>query len=115
MKLFQGDIVIVQFPFSDQSNSKVRPAIVISNAKINKTSDVILAAITSQFRGDDFSFALENKFLTNALHRNDCEVRCNNLFTAEKSIILKKISALKQQQYSELYKKIISGLSLNES
>src|SRR5580704_8536606 len=102
MKLYQGDIVILNFPFSDQSGSKLRPAIVVSNAQINKTSDVILAAITSQYRNDDFSFALENKFLTKALHRNDCEVRCHNLFTAEKSVIVQKISALKPEKINEL-------------
>jgi mRNA interferase MazF len=112
MRLFQGDIVIVQFPFSDQSASKVRPAIVISNSKINKTSDVILAAITSQYRTDEFSFPLKNEMLTIALHRDDCEVRCHNLFTAEKSVIAKKISSLKSGNHIELYEKIISGISV---
>jgi mRNA interferase MazF len=112
MKLFQGDIVILQFPFSDHSSSKVRPAIVISNSKVNKTADVILAAITSQYRNDEFSFILSKDVLTVALHKNDCEVRCHNIFTAEKSVILKKISSLKRDKLQELYDKITEGMNI---
>jgi len=31
----QGDIVLVDFPFSDLQNSKRRPAIVVSNSIVN--------------------------------------------------------------------------------
>jgi mRNA interferase MazF len=94
MKLFQGDIVLVSFPFSDLSANKLRPAIVVSNAVVNKTSDVILAAITSTPRNDEFSFGLPASILTFPMH-TICEVRCHALFTAEKSIVQKKISSLK--------------------
>jgi mRNA interferase MazF len=44
----QGDVLLVPFPFTDQSGSKQRPAIVISSAKYNQIHpDVILAPITS--------------------------------------------------------------------
>lgn len=45
----QGDILLVPFPFTDQSGSKQRPAIVLSADRYNQTHpDVILAPITSQ-------------------------------------------------------------------
>ena len=31
----QGDIVLVEFPFSDGEGNKIRPALVISNISIN--------------------------------------------------------------------------------
>ena len=44
----RGDILLVPFPYSDMSTSKVRPAIVISSAQYQKTQpDIVLAAITS--------------------------------------------------------------------
>lgn len=44
----QGDVLLVPFPFTDQSGSKQRPAIVISGDKYNQLHpDVILAPITS--------------------------------------------------------------------
>ncbi|WP_374943587.1 type II toxin-antitoxin system PemK/MazF family toxin [Sphingomonas sp.] len=46
-----GDVVLVPFPFTDQSGVKRRPAVVISAALANDTRpDVILMPITSQTR-----------------------------------------------------------------
>lgn len=47
-----GDVVLVPFPFTDQSTTKQRPAVVVSSAAYNRIRrDVILMAITSQVRG----------------------------------------------------------------
>ena len=44
-----GDVILVPFPFTDQSTSKKRPAIVISSDNYNQNkSDIILIAVTSQ-------------------------------------------------------------------
>ncbi len=41
----QADIVIVKFPFTDGSEFKKRPAMVVSNKKVNKTDDYLLVQI----------------------------------------------------------------------
>jgi mRNA interferase MazF len=46
-----GDVVLVPFPFTSQALSKQRPAVIVSSNSYNRTKpDVILLAITSQFR-----------------------------------------------------------------
>jgi mRNA interferase MazF len=46
-----GDILLVPFPFTDQSASKQRPAIVISSPNYNKERpDIIIMAVTSQIK-----------------------------------------------------------------
>jgi mRNA interferase MazF len=46
-----GDIILVPFPFTDQTTSKRRPAIVVSNRAYNTTRpDVVVMAVTSQLR-----------------------------------------------------------------
>lgn len=46
-----ADIVLVPFPFTDQSTTKKRPAVVVSSdAYHRQRPDIILMAITSQFR-----------------------------------------------------------------
>jgi PemK-like, MazF-like toxin of type II toxin-antitoxin system len=50
MMVFErGDIILVPFPFTDQTTIKKRPAVVISSNEYNKIlSDVIIMAVTSQ-------------------------------------------------------------------
>ena len=45
----QGDILLVPFPFTDQSSSKQRPAVVLNGESYNRDHpDIILAPITSK-------------------------------------------------------------------
>jgi mRNA interferase MazF len=44
-----GDVTLVPFPFTDQSTTKKRPAVVVSSAEYHRTtSDVIVMAVTSK-------------------------------------------------------------------
>lgn len=46
-----GDIVLVPFPFTDQSSTKRRPAVVISSSAYHRErADLIIMAVTSQLR-----------------------------------------------------------------
>jgi mRNA interferase MazF len=46
-----GDIVLVRFPFTDQSTSKKRPAVVVSSPVYNRERpDVVLMAVTGRVR-----------------------------------------------------------------
>ena len=46
-----GDVVLVRFPFTNQTASKQRPAVVVSSSKYNEARpDVVLMPITSQMR-----------------------------------------------------------------
>lgn len=46
-----GDVVLVPFPFTDQSGTKKRPAVVVSSRGYNcERRDMVIMAITSQIR-----------------------------------------------------------------
>jgi mRNA interferase MazF len=46
-----GDVVLVPFPFTSQTASKKRPAVVVSKRAYNETRpDLIVMAVTSQLR-----------------------------------------------------------------
>ncbi len=48
----RGDVILVPFPFSDQTTTKKRPAIIVSSNTYNSTSeDVVIMAITGQIKG----------------------------------------------------------------
>jgi mRNA interferase MazF len=55
-KFVKGEVVVVPFPFSDLSNTKRRPALVIASLA---GDDVILCQITSKSISDDYSIPLE--------------------------------------------------------
>lgn len=47
-----GDIVLVPFPFTDQSTSKRRPGVIVSSTTYHHSRrDLILMAVTGQLRG----------------------------------------------------------------
>jgi mRNA interferase MazF len=52
MKVQRGDIVLVDFPYSDQTGRKVRPALVVQAEVLNQRLDdtILLALITSSQR-----------------------------------------------------------------
>lgn len=46
-----GDVLLVPFPFTDQSTTKRRPAVVVSSAAYHRErQDLIILAVTSQSR-----------------------------------------------------------------
>ncbi|MBI5814233.1 MAG: type II toxin-antitoxin system PemK/MazF family toxin [Nitrospinae bacterium] len=45
----RGEVILVPFPFSDQTAAKKRPAVVISSSRYNAISkDIIIMAVTSK-------------------------------------------------------------------
>jgi len=47
----KGDVILVPFPFSDQTTTKKRPAVIVSSDTYNNISqDIFIMAITSQTR-----------------------------------------------------------------
>jgi mRNA interferase MazF len=45
-----GDVVLVPFPYTDQTTAKQRPAVIVSSLAYNQAKpDVVVMAITSQF------------------------------------------------------------------
>lgn len=81
----RGTIVLVPFPFTDLSGSKVRPAVIISNGKIG--SDVAVLFITSQtkLRGKHLVHIAPSK--ENGLKAKS-KIVCSKIATLEAKIVL---------------------------
>jgi len=51
MTFQRGDVILVPFPFSDLSTTKVRPAVVVSSDRYHSAEpDLLLAALTSRVK-----------------------------------------------------------------
>lgn len=108
--LDKGDIVWVQFPFSDLKRSKIRPALVLSDKRVNKTGDYILVQITSKKRKDGLSLPVGKNETDIPLPLNSF-VRCHRLFTADESLISEKITRIKRHFNKKVVQKIHSLVS----
>lgn len=103
----KGDVVVVPFPFSDLTDAKRRPALVI--AKLTR-NDLILCLITSQGTEDRYATAISNDdFETGSLNRNSY-VKSNRVFTANEQIIAYKAGTLATNKVSEVIEKLIAIL-----
>jgi mRNA interferase MazF len=103
-RFVKGDIVVIPFPFSDLSQSKRRPALVIS---VLEGEDLILCQITSRTLKDRYSVSLHNDDFEQGSLEKESNVRPNRLFTAEKSIVIYKIGVLKKVKLNEIVKKVV--------
>ncbi len=104
-RFVKGNIVVINFPFSDFSAGKKRPAYVIADLT---GDDIILCQITSQNTRDSYAIELFNSdFDEGSLTQSQSNIRPNQIFTAEKRMILKTIGRLKKQKSDQIINRII--------
>ena len=103
-KFVKGDVVVVPFPFSDLTQAKRRPALVIS---VLEGDDLILSQITSQFVRDNYAISIAGKDFEEGGLRQESNVRPNRLFTADRHIVLYRIGGLKKSKLNAIIEKII--------
>jgi mRNA interferase MazF len=107
-RFIKGDVVVVPFPFSDLSNSKKRPALVVADIEGN---DLILVQITSQNNYDNYTIkVLETDFAKGSLKKTS-NVRPNKIFTADEQLILYKVGHLTGDKIKEISSSIINIFS----
>ena len=87
-------MVVLNFPFSDLSQTKRRPALVVAALR----GDVlILCQITSQARDDVYSVQLDDSdFAAGGLNRSS-RIRPNRLFTADSGIVVYRVGHVSAQ------------------
>ena len=101
MMYSKGDIVIIQFPFSDLINAKRRPMVVLAV----KGEDVVACAITSNPESDgvpipDGILPLQSKIKHWQIH------------TFVDSLVLKKVGKLPVKTHKELIQRINTFFSI---
>ena len=111
---------MVEFPYSDLSDKKKRPALVVSSDEINendKLYDVILALITSNTNRVtciDTQLLIEKASAwgkSSGLLR-DSVVRCDHLMTLHRSLIEKVIGKLPRSAMREVDDRLKVALDL---
>ncbi len=98
--MITGDIVLIPFPFSELTQLKLRPAVVIAETK-DKYKDLILSAISSQISSSlsDVEILISPDSL-NGL-RTKSVIKVDRIFTLKSSKVVATIGRLSLKHTNE--------------
>ena len=102
-----GQVVIVHFPFSDLTASKLRPAVVLAEAG---RGDWILGQITSNAYGDAQAIELTTGSFAAGSLRMTSYARPGKLFTANRDLITTEVGVLKADAFRRVVQAVIAIL-----
>ncbi len=98
MNVFRGDIVLVDYPFSDRTGSKVRPALVVQADALNRRiTDTILASIsrsTHRVSVTQLFIDVSSPEGGQTGLRQNSTIQCENLLTYDQRLVITKIGQL---------------------
>ncbi len=104
----KNEIILVKYPFSDLSSSKVRPAVVVSAPHISQ--DILITPLTSKT-----STLLEGEFVLSewtAAGLNVVTAVKRGLYTMHQSLVVKVIGKLADADADQLEKSLRGWLGL---
>lgn len=108
MELFaKGDVVVIPFPFTNLSDQKARPALVLADLS---GANLILCQITTKPGKDGYSIAVDDTDFSDGNLRYPSSIRANQIFTLEKSLVRDRIGCLKKEKTEEVVQVVISFL-----
>jgi len=99
-----GVIVLVRFPFSDLSQTKLRPAVVLADAG---HGDWILCQVTSKPYGDARAIKLEDANFASGSLRVTSYARPAKLFTANRDLIVAQVATLNQESFTQIIDTVV--------
>jgi mRNA interferase MazF len=102
-----GAVVLVPFPFSDLSQAKLRPAVVLAAAG---RGDWILCQITSNPYGDARAIALDDESFATGSLRVASYARPGKLFTANRDLMVTLVGSLKAESLEQIINAVIDIL-----
>ncbi len=106
-RLVKGDVVVLEFPFSNLMDVKRRPALII---KIPKGDDIIVSQITGKSQEISVEIPISKKDFKKGELKIDSYIRLDKIFSIEKSLIKYKIGLLKQEKFKEILEKLCNFL-----
>ncbi len=112
----RGKIVLTPFPFTDLTNSKVRPALIVSMSSTG-SRDVILAFISTVFDSgnvpptDELLLDSDAEFALTGLKKSSV-FKMNKLATIERSILLGELGEISETFQHKLDTKLKLALEL---
>jgi mRNA interferase MazF len=102
-----GLVVLVPFPFSDLSQAKLRPAVVLADAG---RDDWILCQVTSNAYGDPRAIMLADTDFRHGSLRLTSYARPGKLFTANGCVVVTDVGSLEGEALRAIIRAVIAVL-----
>lgn len=113
----RGDVVLIKFPFTDLSSTKVRPALVISNDNYNiNQDDVVVLLVTSNVSrtsSDDYIIDPRDTEFRNTGLKQISAFRVGKIQTLNKRLINSKLGSVGPNILKEIEKRLCNLLQLS--
>ncbi|MDX6383435.1 MAG: mRNA interferase MazF [Blastocatellia bacterium] len=102
-----GSVVLVTFPFSDLSQTKLRPAVVLARAS---RSDWILCQITSNAYSDSRAIEMTDDSFDSGSLRLVSYARPGKLFTGNESLVVASVGKLRPEIFKDIVEAVVGLL-----
>lgn len=99
-----GAVVLIPFPFSDLSQAKLRPAVVLADAG---RGDWILCQIASNPYGDVHAIEMRDNCFESGSLRFTSYARPGKLFTANPDLMISQVATLKSVSFKTMIDAVI--------
>jgi len=109
-RFVRGEIVILEFPFSNLIEVKRRPALII---KVPNGDDVIVCQITGKPYEKLVEILIKKENFISGSLKVDSYLRIDKIFSVEKSLIKYKIGMLRKEKFLEIFEKVCEYLRDN--
>jgi mRNA interferase MazF len=106
----KGDVILIDFPFTDLSGSKLRPGLVLTVEGENTITAFFTTTLKTRYNSDQL--IMKNDL--NGL-KKDSILRLNKITTIDNNLIKGKFGELSPAEIHEINKKIITLFDLNTS
>lgn len=110
----QGDILLIPIPFTDLSSEKRRPVIVVSNDSYNqKTTDLVVVAMTSNPAPADYSLTITSSDLAKETLNRPSKVRADKIYALSQSIVVKTFGRVNETTLERIRQTIHALIAKN--
>jgi len=98
----KGDVIVVNFPFSSDTQFKLRPAVVIASWPYLDSRDYLVCMFSTQDDGDPFQIEVHKEDTIGATFQEKCFIRPAYTFAASERRMNRKVCSLKPEKLNAL-------------
>ena len=107
----QGDVVVLELPFTDLLGSKLRPVLVLNAVDLGE--DLIVAKITSK-PGKHRVPITQTDLIKGKLKKELSYIDCSSIFTVEKRLVIKTAAKLSPNTLTKVKNELAKILGLEQ-